>query len=81
MTIRENDYQRPEMARIDYEYRPARLVCPCGVSRPEGFFQSDPDGTATGPFDRLSSVITCAMCGRVMTIEGVVIARREAETA
>ena len=70
-----------ELAEIDFGYRPSRLVCPCGVRRPEALYQSDREGKPTGVFDRTACILTCAACGRVITIEGVVIARKEVETA
>lgn len=66
-----------ELAKVDYGYRPSRLVCPCGMRRPEGFFQSDATGTATGVYDRTSAIVTCSGCGRVITADGAVIGRRE----
>lgn len=68
---------REDIAEIDYSYPGGRLVCPCGVRRPEGFYQSDSQGNALKIHDRTCAILTCSDCGRVMTVDGAIIGRRE----
>ena len=72
---------RAGFAEIDYSYTPSRVVCPCGMRRPEGFYQSDSAGNATGLHDRLCVIQTCSGCGRIITAEGVIIGQKEGADA
>lgn len=70
-----------DFAQVDYSYTPSRIVCPCGVRRPEGFYQSDAHGNRLDIFDRLCIFQTCDGCGRIITADGVIIGQKEVRTA
>lgn len=70
----------PERAEIDYSYTPSRVICPCGMRRPEGYYQSDAAGNPVEVFDRLCALMTCAECGRVITVDGAVIGQKGRES-
>ncbi len=64
-----------ETAKIDYGYKGSKLVCPCGVRQDAGFTVSDRTGAPK--HDIHWCLVTCNLCGRIITRDGVVIGRRE----
>jgi hypothetical protein len=69
-------YEDVEFARFErYPQGDERMVCPCGARQAAAFFTCDRAGALV--LDPHWCLITCELCGRIITRDGVVIGYRE----